>query len=454
MGNRPRMARAERGDASRPTVAATRDPFVAIALVAAAALAVQLAVNVVASPAAGAMLVDDAYFFVRYAHHWRDHGVLAWNVGGPATHGITSLLHQLVVTAIVARTGHDDVLALQLASNVAFALAAAALACLASVSVASEGNGGEGNGDRGLRRAAVALTLTTLATTPVLTLHARSGMDTGLATFVATASLLLAIAVERTPNGALARSIVAWLPALAVVTHLARPDLDLLCAGPFVALAIAGNERRLRLALGGAALALVATLVVLRLRLGTALPLAAYVKHSALWASDPGHAATYRFEGVRELGVFATATLPWLGVWALAGAPMPKLRALRGAICAAAAFVAYHALLTVPIMTFAARFYVPALPAVVALAAVGVPRLALRERTAMFAWLALLVAGRGLVARDYVRAIIVEARALPASAHTPAGALEYVASRNVVWAGLSLLARDLDAACRIAAFDD
>lgn len=457
MGSRPSAT----GAPKRP---AWRDPLRGLVATAAIALAMIVVVHVRFYVSAALLLVDDAYFFARYARSFLDHGTLAWNVGAGATYASTSLLHQLVVVAAMKATGGNEVLSLQLASNGAFL---PAIALLVAVAVSATDDA-PSDAAATSRRAVAALTSTTVATSALFEIHARSGMDTMLALAVSAIAVLLAVKIERAPQDRLASTAWAWLPALVVAGHLARPDLDVLTIAPFIAIARAPRAAAVRRGLVLSALAIAVTLAVLRGLLGTALPLATYVKHGALWATDYGYARRLRFAGVRELATWIRAALPMLGPWIFAALPLPRATALRGAIAGSAVFCGYHAFLTVPIMGYQARYFVPAFPAVAILAGVGVARLASvwrraepvaavadrRLRAATIAACAALVFANAIPMRDRLRIIVGGGRDAPASAYGRTASLAYLAQTLGYWPALSDLAATLDPRCSFAATED
>jgi hypothetical protein len=148
-----------------------------------------------------------------------------------------------------------------------------------------------------------------------------------------------------------------------------------------------------------------------------------------------------------------------LFTWAVGGAPLPKGLALRGALVAAAGFVVYHAALTLPIMGYAGRFFVPTLPAVAVLAGLGAQRLVeLRgdadARVAVLALVGFIGLGHGMTVFDRVRRLVRLGRDLPAEAYTPRGALERVAASVPAWPALAELSRELPDRCTFAGTED
>ena len=64
----------------------------------------------------GESLMDDSFFFVRYADVFLDTGVFGWNRGEGPVHGNTSQLYQMLVTVAHALLGRDAVLVLTVAA--------------------------------------------------------------------------------------------------------------------------------------------------------------------------------------------------------------------------------------------------------------------------------------------------------------------------------------------------
>ena len=270
---------------------------------------------------------DDAHFFGRFARNFLAHGVFAWNPDEPAVYGNTSQLFQAMWVPIAAVSGDYSLFLTRLLSVAALGLAAALL--LERVPLRQQ--------------AGACLVLISPMALATLT----SGMETAWAIALGAAVL----ALERQPR---AHPVLWGLAGVAAYTL--RPDSLLL-----VALTLAFSPRRSwrekAQGLAGMAAGIGLCLLAFRAYYGTALPLAFYLKS--------GQSGLYGSYFLEKSGWVKREQLAYL---ALCTAPAVFL-ALRSArqewlplLAPAGIFVAYHALATVEVMGFHARFYAPALP--------------------------------------------------------------------------------------------
>jgi hypothetical protein len=305
---------------------------------------------------------DDAYMYLRYARHLRAGYGLAWNPGAPPVHGVTSLPHLLVTTALT-------VLFPRLPDGALLVVGSLAAAVLAMVVLALAGAGTVGEGPLARHRLAVGAALVPIAIfSDPFTFHATSGMDTMLS---CTANALVALAAVHLRARPTTRA--ALLAALAGYgAALTRPD-NLLVAAlvPALTIALACPPPRGRL-LAAFALPL-ASLVALdltlkRVLLGTALPL-------SFWAKRPGHyggfVGEHGWNPYRFLEVFLRGALPLLGALVLGVGRQSACLVLALLVPVAATFLALGQMNQ--IMGHLGRFYYPFLPflAVAAVEAAG-----------------------------------------------------------------------------------
>ena len=367
----------------------------------------------------GDLVWDDAFMFARYADHLLAHGVVAWNPDGTPTYGLTSLGYLAFFLPFRLFVPQNAPLALVAASWAGGAVFLALLAAL----VARHVDGGREKPPAGSKpaggcqrwpiTAAVFLFLAFGITH--LNQHFTSGMDTTLSMAWLSLYILGAKWHERSPG--LGRAVAVGV--LGGLTYLVRPDLMLYAAAAPLALfllAPGARERKAAFVMGAT------TLIVLGLELawarwyfGTAFPLPFYAKGADLYGEGPRE--FHRMVPIRELAVFAATYWLPLGLAALGVVARWRRRpAVDLALAAASAlFVAYHLLWTLQIMGWAARFYYPAFPAIIFLAAQGAAWLVHRAGEGGWrlprpaAWLATLLALYALTPQ--VRAVAQEIQA-------------------------------------------
>lgn len=294
---------------------------------------------------------DDSYMFIRYAKHILAGDGPAWNPGGEATYGITSLLHLFVITILRWTTSLSDGRLVILAS--AGSGVAAVIAMVVSAGRFSEAEG--------LRRNyllwAGLLFPTVLIAGPFM-YHSVTGMDTMLAVFMH--SVLIFVTLRLVELGT-ARTL--WPVVLAAyLAFLTRPD-SAFYAAFFPAAAIlllTDARRRIRLllifwiALG---LVFVVDAGIKYLVFGVPVPLPTFAKMHGHYTEYAGH---WRWNPVKYLFVFAAAILPFLCF----GIAFTKRRSLRllTVFLAPTILTLSTYFNMVQIMGSKARFSFPALP--------------------------------------------------------------------------------------------
>ena len=293
---------------------------------------------------------DDGYMFVRYADNLLHEGRLAWNPGGPGTYGLTGLAFLAVVVPVRLLLPGNALMAATLSSLLCGFVFLASLVPLVRRRLA-------GHRLRGLYALWIVFGLAIGAR--VLCVYFTNGMDTSLGmAFLAFVLLLWD------------RKSAPWLLGLAGgLAFWIRPDLLAFTLTIPAAVALLDrSQRRAALLALGITIAVVAVQMALsRHFLHSALPLAFYAKSGQLYRD-------LWFEQVsaaHELGQFVVAYLflfAPLAIW-LATGWRRHANALQKAILASLVlFVGYHVLVVTPILGEHARFFHPALPAVIYLA--------------------------------------------------------------------------------------
>jgi hypothetical protein len=292
---------------------------------------------------------DDALFFQRFAHNISRAGVAAWNVADGPVHGNTSQLFQLAAVPVAAITPHHY----QAAIKVWLAISLFAAFAWSA---------------RRLRGEGLAIALCGFCM-PTLVLLAGSGMETltALAALAVFFAVLARIESDRFRTRA---GEAAAFAGAQLLVWLARPDACLL-TGVVSAVALWPKRRR-AIVLAAATLgALALLLLALRAYYGTALPLPFHVKSRFLTHYDAAYRALDAPGARRQLLTFLLLAAPFLYV-ALSSLRRDVVALLAGAT----ALVVYHAVFTIEIMGYHARFFAPATLAVVLAAALAWPRFA------------------------------------------------------------------------------
>jgi len=316
--------------------------------------------------------------FARYANNFLDTGVFSWDPGGGPTYGITSVLYLLLVAPLLV-IFNDPGKTMAISST----LSGMAFLGFALVSVWLMAGGSK------IRRMLVtAFVFMALAIGgDYLGFHFAGGMDTGFSMAFASAYLMvLFLALERSR---------AWLTVIAGVlgglAYWARPDLMLYPVIVPVVVMIMGGARLRRtgaVMLAVTAAVLAAELIASAHLLGSALPLSYYVKSTRYYSES-----VYVFhsgKGLLQLANFAVAWWPFILVVAsdlIFGRRelFKKERVFDNALLLASiAFIIYHAFFSLQIMYYGARFFYPALPALIFLSVRSLGRLGQRYgKTAM-----------------------------------------------------------------------
>lgn len=409
----------------------------------------------------GDSLMDDAFFFVRYADNLLDSGAFSWNIGEQPVHGNTSQLYQAIVTVVHALTGRDAVLT----PTVAAALGALAYLVLLPLAYAVS----RPLTDPTLRYLVCAVAVGLIAFDGQLFLLLGTGMETTWAMALVALSLL---ATFRLQNATSARGAVAACGLSIAAVYAVRPDALLLALAAPAGLMLFARDRGLRRAGLGAIVAALgsvgAFIGLCWIYYGEPLPLAFFAKTIPFSALPPdGRYETlgYPFSHLRDTAILhMPETL--LAVAALLG--FTRLSpVLRGATLGMLAYVAYHLFLVLPIMGYFGRFYAPALPVLSLLALVVVEGLlrhsrlpqGLRHLTTsgmiLLAGLGLLIASKTALTGLRVIATHVPAFDSDPALNTRAGAVAHVADQFPFFRGrMSAMIEALEPGCSIAATED
>lgn len=310
-----------------------------------------------------ALIWDDAYLFTRYAHRLLNDGVLTWNPGESAVYGLTAPAYLLVVIPLYVLTQFQPALTLSLAS----VLCGAGFVLL-MMSLVWRYSGAQHTLIRWLTVLLVMVSL--LAAAGDLSVHFTGGMDTTFAMMMLTAFLLLLNQAEQAPR---------WQhnPIVAITGGLlfaVRPDIVLFPVCVILLKIVSKSDRVAGLwQLLWLAAVLMSQLLAGWLLMGTPLPLPFYVKSTAIYGE--AFYTFYEGESLRFLVDYLRAcSIPLLLIAiSLVSQPRQWVSRLsdsdRGLILATGLFIAYHALLVTPVMGFHARFYYPAFPVILYVAA-------------------------------------------------------------------------------------
>lgn len=286
-------------------------------------------------------LWEDGYFFIRYARNTWQHGVIAWNVADGPVHGMTSQLYQALVTLLYPLAPTHLVLVSK--SLAALALLGAAL-CLFRLLP-----------EPAMQLQHLALVFLGLSA-PLVLQHVTTGLET-LVVLPWLALWTREYLAYRAGGSSAAR-----MALFVVGAYLLRPDAVLML---LVALAPCLREqaRRTLAVYAIASIGIAACLAAFKLYYGTALPLSFYVKSYLTTTHAPEYLQLFWREKVKNLAQFCYYFAPFYLV-ALTGRTRAGLALLAGA----SALCAYHALFTVEVMGHHSRFYIPAVPLIVAAA--------------------------------------------------------------------------------------
>ncbi len=279
---------------------------------------------------------DDAHFFKRIGLHILEQGTASWNLGEGPVYGNTSQLFQLIslLPLLLAKAYYM--------SAVKIILAASSVLLFFQLSRSAR---------RLYPEEPLALGLVFLAaSSPLLLLLMHSGMETIPALAILALNLYCVIRNDHSRPGTVAVVLTT------VLVYLIRPDALIItvvvCASYYLL-----EERKLpwRLAIY-CALALGVTLLLMYLYFGTAFPLSFHLKSRALTTYSE-HFANLDMRGKRKniISILLMAA-PLLYV---AGHGKGWWR--TSLVLSVIAFISFHYLSTVEIMSYRARFYLPVL---------------------------------------------------------------------------------------------
>jgi hypothetical protein len=278
-------------------------PPIFLRLLLALAVGGVLCERLVAFLRAGPTDFDDAYMYLRYAHHALAGQWLVWNPGEAPVYGVTSLLHFLLVTVVCGLwPSLADGAVLRIASGAAalgYLVGLAALCARFCRATRLSGN----------LLLWAALLVPALGYGEAFFFHAGTGMDTMLAALanLAVAFASLRLAERPTPRWAMATA------AIGLLAIEARPDNGIVAAlCPLLALWLLAPASRLRplLVWLGCFVGLVLLDLVCKWRwLGTPVPLAFYAKQP--WYYQ-GFAGEFTWNPFLFLEVALAAIWPFL----------------------------------------------------------------------------------------------------------------------------------------------
>jgi len=306
---------------------------------------------------------DDAYIFLRYADNLMASGHVAWNPGAEPTYGLTSMLYLTVVVPMRWLIPHNPTLAVVLSSFTSGLIFLIMLIAVLHREV----------GDTVLGKILILLVLFSLVrANENLMIHFMSGMDTTFALAYLTLYLGVLFWQERSASPRAAIVMGLW----GGLAFWVRPDLCLftgLTPAAMFLLNPAPKPRRRALLILGLTVALTLLLVLVSfLYLGSPLPLPFYCK--GLDRYGPEIEARYQHIPLQELLTFVGNYWHFFLAIGASLALTPKAwlartsAAATGLLAATGLFLAYYLFFVLQIMYFHARFYYPALPALIILA--------------------------------------------------------------------------------------
>jgi len=301
---------------------------------------------------------DDAYMFIRYANNLLAGHGHAWNPGGPAVFGSTSLLHVGVVTCLKGcLPGASDATILLVAGAIPATLGMALM-----VFICSRFSRHPSFAGNWVLWAALLLPVLILQET--MKYHLRSGMDTMLSLCCNAVLILATLRLVRRPGAAATALVVA----ASYLSFLARPDngifavlFPVLCLG---LMTTGPRWRRIAVFVAGITAVLCLDFLVKWAVFGAGLPLAFYAKQHGVYRGYMGLAL---WNPVVYLRTFAGVAMPFLCVL-LVCATRRTLPVIVAFLLPVALTFGYYFSIN-QIMGYEARFYYPALPFVVVAAA-------------------------------------------------------------------------------------
>lgn len=317
----------------------------------------------------GSTAYDDSYFFQRFAIHFLEHGVFAWNLEDGPVYGSTSQLFQGLATLVTAGTRTHFVVAIRVVNAVALCGLGAVLMRWCSRATSNPWHG-------------QALALLGLGTPMVLT-TVITGMETAIALALLAVVLTKMVPAHRDAASPMSPAAAA---VLTVLVYSCRPDAAVL---PFVAYA---GSAALRREIPKAYLAwLAGSMVVVLLSAwayyGTPLPLPFYMKTVGLQSYGEHFVGLGWHEKQLHFGLMLAFAAPLVFIVATG-----RRRGLALAL-AVAALWGYHLSATNEIMGYRGRFYVPGVVALVMAAAQAWDGFVARRSTVAFVvvWIAAVV---------------------------------------------------------------
>ncbi|MEE8170906.1 MAG: hypothetical protein V3T70_10195 [Phycisphaerae bacterium] len=300
--------------------------------------------------------VDDSYITFRYADHLARGFGPNFNTDGTHAEGYSSPLW-LLITTIPHLLGVDVVRFAKFAGVILTGLTGLLIAML----VTRSESGSSPERQRLLGAIGAAIFLTNLGAA----VHACSGMETALFTFLLTWLFLLAINVLDSSRPG---SFIA-LPLVALLVGLTRPEGNLVAGALIMAcLFLLSRARRRRLWMTTALFYLLPAAIYFAWRVhyyGLWLPLPFYIKmaHQSRWLPGLSPVAWYAISIFQVMGIFALLGLARIG------------RSLVPAIVGMTMLLAFF-LLPAHITAFEFRYVFPTLPIIVVLAAQGIGHIA------------------------------------------------------------------------------
>ena len=296
---------------------------------------------------------DDSLFFKRIGLHLLEHGVAAWNLEDGPVYGNTSQGFQVIALLPILIGGEHYLALVRIAS-------AAAMLGLFGLYARAGRQAAASPSDLAVTWGVALLA----ASAPYLLLLVQSGMETAFALLVLAVNLLVVARAPASRRGLLA------VAGTTVAVFLTRPDAVAISLFVIAAHGWARDGRPPWRALLACAAGLAAALAALWLYFGTPVPLAFYLKSSALTSYTSDFVELSLTAKRRNLVGFLVMAAPLLYVaghgrgawsWSLVGA--------------AGLFCAYHYLSTIEVMGWYARFYAPAMVPLALAALAAAPRL-------------------------------------------------------------------------------
>lgn len=293
---------------------------------------------------------DDAYMFVRYAHHLLSGDGVAWNAGAGPLYGLTSLPYVFVVAAGLATVPLDDGLVLPLLS---WGLAGLGLAVLAVTAIVHTRH-------RPVIVPLIALgCLMWLADSIGFAFHTTTGMDTMLA-FLATSVLAVSWLWTEHARGAVQAIVLALC---GYVCYAVRPDTIIYAAALPAGLLLFGSpvpRWRDAFIAGGVLAGLIGLDTAVKLAVfGDWVPLSYYAKQSGFY---DGYLGAWRWNQLDSITTTLAAAVPCLAVL-VCGVNRDRLRMTLIYLVPVVLTFAYFSRI-MQIMGHFGRYYLPSVPVI------------------------------------------------------------------------------------------